>query len=103
VEPALKNVFQQNAAAGDRYVLRPYAGNLALFRAADKSWRSHGDPYALWTTLAAKLEIHEMPGDHRGILYEPQVGNLAGRLKTRIEEISAKYEMAKISAPRTSN
>jgi amino acid adenylation domain-containing protein len=103
VEPALKNVFQQNAAAGDRYVLRPYAANVALFRAADKSWRSHGDPYALWTTLAAKLEIHEMPGDHRGILYEPQVENLAGRLKTRIDEISAKYEMAKISEPRTSN
>lgn len=103
VEPALKNVFQQNAAAGDRYVLRPYAGNVALFRAAEKSWRNHGDPYALWTSLAARLEIHEIPGDHRGILYEPQVENLARRLKSRIDEISAKYERTNIFSPQASN
>jgi amino acid adenylation domain-containing protein len=97
VAPALKNVFQQNAAAGDRYVLRPYAGTVALFRAADKSWRSSGDPYALWTNLAAKLEIHEIPGDHRGILYEPQVEHLADTLKARMDEIGASYELQTVS------
>jgi len=97
IAQALKDVFHHNAAAGDRYVLRPYGGTVALFRAADKSWRTSGDPYALWTDLAAKLEIHEIPGDHRGILYAPQVKHLAERLKTRMDEIRAECEMQAVS------
>ena len=97
VAPALKNVFHQNAAAGDRYRLQPYGGTVALFRAADKSWRTSGDPYALWTSLAARLEIHEIPGDHRGILYEPQVEHLAERLKTRMDQIRANCELQTVS------
>ncbi len=97
VAPVLKDVFHRNAAAGDRYVLRPYGGTVALFRAADKSWRSSGDPYARWTSLAAKLEIHEIPGDHRGILYEPQVEHLAERLKARMDQIRANYELQTVS------
>ena len=94
VNPALKNVLQNNTAAANRYVLRPYDGRVALFRAADKSWRNSGDAYALWTTLAPKLESHVIPGDHRGILYEPRVAQLAERLRTRIDEISDSCELA---------
>ncbi len=97
IAQALKDVFHHNAAAGDRYVLRPYAGTVALFRAADKSWRNTGDPYALWTSLAPKLEIHEIPGDHRGILYAPQVEHLAERLKSRMDELRANYELHAVS------
>jgi amino acid adenylation domain-containing protein len=93
IAQALKDVFRHNFAAGDRYVLQPYGGTVALFRAADKSWRNTGDPYAQWTSLAAQLEIHEIPGDHRGILYEPQVEHLAERLKVRMDEIRANYEL----------
>ena len=97
IAPSLKDVFHQNAAAGNRYVLRPYGGTVALFRAADKSWRNSGDPYALWTSLAAKLEIHEIPGDHRGILYEPQVEHLAERLKARMDAIRTNCELQAVS------
>jgi hypothetical protein len=48
------------------------------------------------------LEIHEIPGDHRGILYEPQVENLAERLKSRIDQIGAKYERTNLLEPRAS-
>jgi thioesterase domain-containing protein len=47
--------------------------------------------------LAAKLEIHEIPGDHRGILYEPQVEHLAERLKTRMDEICTNCELQAVS------
>ena len=97
IAQALKDVFRQNAEAGNRYVLRPYGGTVALFRATDKSWRNTGDPYALWTALAAKLEIHEIPGDHRGILYEPQVEHLAQGLKTRMDEIRVSRELQAVS------
>jgi len=97
IAQALKDVFHQNAAAGDRYVIPPYGGTVALFRAGDKSWRSSGDPYALWTSLASNLEIHEIPGDHRGILYAPQVEHLAERLKIRMDEIHAEYKLQTVS------
>jgi thioesterase domain-containing protein len=98
VAPELKTVFHNNFAAGDRYVLRPYGGRVALFRAAEKSWRTAADPYAAWGTLAPKLETHEVPGDHRGVLYEPQVGHLAAGLKARIDQVLSEYELAKQSA-----
>jgi thioesterase domain-containing protein len=68
-----------------------------LFRAADRSWRSSGDPDAAWTSLASKLEIHEIPGDHRGILYEPQVERLAECLKARMDEVRSHYELQTVS------
>jgi thioesterase domain-containing protein len=97
IAQALKDVFHQNAAAGDHYVIQPYGGTVALFRAADRSWRSSGDPYAAWTSLASKLEIHEIPGDHRGILYEPQVERLAECLKARMDEVRSHYELQTVS------
>lgn len=97
VAPELKSVFHNNAGAGDRYVLRPYGGRVDLFRAAEKSWRTSADPYAAWAKLASKLETHEVPGDHRGVLYEPQVGHLANGLKARIDKVISEYELAKQS------
>jgi amino acid adenylation domain-containing protein len=97
VAPELKTVFHTNGAAGDRYVLKPYGGSVHLFRAAEKSWRSSADPYAAWSKLAPRLETHEVPGDHRGLLYEPQVRHLANGLKARIDQAIADYELAKQS------
>ena len=95
VNPALKSMWAHNAAAADRYVPGPYAGAVALFRAAEKSWRRPGDFYALWSTLAPKLETHVIPGDHDGMLYEPRVTLLAEHLRARIDQISSAYELAK--------
>jgi amino acid adenylation domain-containing protein len=96
VNPALRKVFVQNTANAERYVLRPYAGKVALFRAKDKSWRG-ADPYEHWETLAPELETHEVPGDHRALLYEPRVAHLAESLRARIDEIVSSYEPARAS------
>ncbi|HEX8815442.1 MAG TPA: amino acid adenylation domain-containing protein [Terriglobales bacterium] len=96
VNPALKKVFLQNTDNADRYVLRPYDGKVALFRAKDKSWRGT-DPYEHWATLAPKLETHEVPGDHRELLYEPRVAHLADSLRARIDAIVSSYEPAQAS------
>jgi amino acid adenylation domain-containing protein len=96
VNPALKRVFLQNTDNADRYVLRPYAGKVALFRATDKSWRG-ADPYEHWGTLAPELETHEVPGDHRALLYEPRVQHLAEKLRARIDAVVSSYEPARAS------
>lgn len=88
----LKNVFRSNKNAADRYVLKLYSGKVVLFRALEKSARVGDESYALWNELVSGLETHLIPGDHRGILFDPQVQELAENLKSRINEVASEYE-----------
>jgi thioesterase domain-containing protein len=86
----LKHVQQTNQAAGDRYVLRPYAGKITLFRASEASLRSFEDLYSTWTKLAGEgLDVQKIVGNHKGILVKPQVDELAAKLKACIDRGSA--------------
>jgi aspartate racemase len=86
MSPVLKNVLQTNQAAADRYVLQPYGGKIDLFRASEASLRSPADLYSAWYDLAADgVEVHEITGNHGGILVHPQVERLAEALKACID------------------
>ena len=84
----LKNVLRANHAAADHYVLRSYYGKATLFRASEASLRSFEDPHSAWEKLAVGgLEIHQITGDHGGILVGAQVIQLAATLKGCIDEV----------------
>ncbi len=88
--PALIKVREGIQQAGARYTATPYEGSVVLFRASRKSLRGTHDPYAGWKELAlGSLEIHEIPGDHVGIVLEPQVRILAKHLRNCIERAQA--------------
>jgi len=87
LRPALIKVRKGIQQAGARYTATPYEGSVVLFRASRKSLRGTHDPYAGWKELAlGGLEIHEIPGDHVGIVLEPQVRILARHLRNCIEQ-----------------
>ncbi|MFN6567373.1 amino acid adenylation domain-containing protein [Dendronalium sp. ChiSLP03b] len=66
------------------YVPQVYLGRITLFIASEKSVRV--EPELGWTKLVAgKLESHEIPGDHFGILKEPNVRLLAEKLQVSID------------------
>lgn len=89
----LREVFQTNSRALNRYALQPYSGNATLFRASEQSLRSGDDPYAAWFQLVkGGVEIQEIPGSHNGILVEPEVGFLAERLKYSIDAALTKHQ-----------
>ena len=93
VPRSLKNVFFANTRAAEEYVLQPYEGKITLFRATEKSLRAASNPYAAWRELAlGGLEFQDIPGDHYGVLVEPQVAVFAERLKACIDEASASAE-----------
>lgn len=97
VPNSLKKVFFANTRAAEAYALRPYKGKITLFRATEKSLRAASNPYAAWRDLAmGGLEFQDIPGDHYGVLVEPQVGVFAERLKACIEEAGAKLEARSI-------
>lgn len=75
-------VYPINLAATRRHRSRPkkYPGRVTLFRRVQ--YGAADDPSADcgFATLARELEIHYVPGDHRGVLKEPHVRDLAHEL-----------------------
>jgi len=81
-------IFQQeNFQASIKYVPQVYLGPVTLFCAKD---RKIGQRYSLDPKLGrgyfvrGSLEIHEIPGDHLGMLQEPNVQVLAEKLQACI-------------------
>jgi thioesterase domain-containing protein/acyl carrier protein len=87
---ALKKVRRGIHQAGARYVTQAYSGPVVLFRASKKSLRGVDDPYAGWKNLAiGGLEIHEITGDHVGIVTGPRARILARHLEAHLEQAQA--------------
>lgn len=71
------------------YAPQPYPGKMILFRAIKRNqFEAHGtDPQFGWGKLAAGgLEVHNVPGDHIGILKEPNVQVMATKLRASFEQ-----------------
>ncbi|MBD2040985.1 amino acid adenylation domain-containing protein, partial [Microcoleus sp. FACHB-672] len=75
--------------ASENYAPQPYPGKITLFRAMDRNEfeATYTDPQLGWGEFAAgELEIHDIPGDHIGILQEPNVKVLAEKLSVYLQK-----------------
>jgi amino acid adenylation domain-containing protein len=88
----LEVVYQQLAA---QYQFRAYSGRVALFLATDRSAVGGSicdpalnviDPEFGWGKFVQNLAVYHTPGNHIGILREPQVRFLAKRLQDCLDE-----------------
>ncbi len=73
---------------GRSYIPQPYCGKVIVFRAIDRDpFESITvNPYFGWRALAQDgVEIYDVPGDHIGILKDPNVRVLTKALKTCID------------------
>ncbi len=70
-----------------RYRARPYDGRLELFTASRRSEAEQlvGDPIEAWRAVAPALLVHTVPGDHLGILREPNVEVLGSKLQASLD------------------
>jgi amino acid adenylation domain-containing protein len=90
VSQALSETVQKDiraevqSRASQAYTPKPYAGRLVLFRAMQREAFEYANSYDMgWGPLAANgLDIFEVPGDHLGILKEPNVPVLAEKLQS---------------------
>jgi len=96
------NLYKSLLEAVLNYVPQVYPGQLTLFRASDapgQGWYYYPagmptpddwytrDPEHGWGKLAGGgLETHDVPGNHGGMLKEPQVGSLAEKLQACLEQ-----------------
>jgi len=80
---------------------KPYPGRILLFRATDpdplagpaeQARPPATDPTLGWSEISSyPVEAVEVPGYHAALLFEPFVGAVAGRLRTRIAEEEESY------------
>lgn len=66
---------------------RRFGGRLVLFRATKQPLGIYADPTLGWRAVSEQIEVHEMPGHHTSLIYEPRVHRLAAKLNGIIEEI----------------
>jgi thioesterase domain-containing protein len=85
---AFKDTHEINSVAARNYRLKPYAGTLSLFRAAQQADDSvtHDNGWAPFFT--GGVEIHEIPGDHWHVLFEPGIDVLAEDLRDCLSRLN---------------
>jgi thioesterase domain-containing protein len=70
------------------YLPKPYAGRLVLFRAIERDKFKEDNRGMGWAALTTgDLQIFDVPGDHLGILKEPNVQVLAEKLQTHLSAL----------------
>lgn len=69
------------------YVAHTYPGRAVLLRSSECAPGIYDDADRGWSgMLAGGLEIHEIPGDHMSMVYEPNVRKVAERLTQCLKE-----------------
>ena len=76
----------EHGQALQKYVFRPYDGEVVLFRARKQLFGLSSDEYLGWQrVLHGKLDVCEVPGHQQTILSEPNVSHLAKELTSRLK------------------
>jgi amino acid adenylation domain-containing protein len=84
----LLNVLRADLLAGLRYDPSPGPERVLLVRAGDRPAGRLADPTMGWGRLALEgVSVHNVPGDHAGILQAPGVSALAAILRAELDEL----------------
>ncbi len=87
-EERLARVDQMNNRAYNNYRMRPYDGTIHIFRAKEQRFYLDDFEFLGWKPFAkAGIIIHEVPGDHRTILYPENGAELARILQDCLDGI----------------
>jgi thioesterase domain-containing protein len=88
----LRNLGDIQYLAGRAYQPRPYSERVALFQATNRPVGPDWDQQFGWRKLAARLEVHEVPGHHESFFLEPDVEGLTNKLRRCLDEARAGAE-----------
>jgi amino acid adenylation domain-containing protein len=95
---AVKAVREACAVAEGNYRPSNFSVPMTLFRAREKALRGLDGAANGWRKYAlGGLEIQEVDGDHGNILNEPNVRQLAGMLRARLDQAVREREDARVS------
>ncbi|MGC2211361.1 MAG: amino acid adenylation domain-containing protein [Candidatus Korobacteraceae bacterium] len=84
----LEAVAIENGKALEKYELRPYGGDVVLFRASKQLAGQLVDEHLGWKgVLHGAVDVCEVPGHQQNLLLEPNVFRLGRELASRLEAV----------------
>jgi amino acid adenylation domain-containing protein len=95
-------INSKHEIAYSKYQMRPYNGKIDLFRVKTRNYYLDDPIYLGWKPYAAEIEIHEISGDHKTFLLQPNVQELARLLEEIMKERNAAGEINKSFADASS-
>jgi thioesterase domain-containing protein len=82
----------ENKIAMNKYVPRPYAGDVVLFRSSRQLHGIMADEYLGWKQVFhGNLDVCEVPGHQQNLLLEPNVLQLAKEFSDRLKAVQQRY------------
>jgi thioesterase domain-containing protein len=77
----LKRIFHAHVQLASEYALRPYPGQITLFRPKDAPVEVPTPVDRGWGRLVGSVKVHFVPGQHHTMVNEPNVQTLAALLR----------------------
>ena len=87
-------------ASANRYCPARYDGRVLLFRAANRPKGSYADAASGWYSIAKKLDVVDVPGNHRDMFIPPNVEVMAAAFHQVIGSASRPETTFSMAAPR---
>ncbi|BDU16074.1 non-ribosomal peptide synthetase [Lysobacter auxotrophicus] len=79
-----------------KYIVKPYAGGIVLFRAENQPPELRAKPLLGWEAMCADVDVVAIPGDHQGMIESPA---LVARLASAILRAQGRGEAPVDEAP----
>ena len=86
---ALKRLFHAHVRLASDYRVRPYPGQITLFRPSEAPFLVPTTDDRGWGKLADAVEVHFVPGQHHSMVKEPHVRVLARKLRSCARQAEA--------------
>jgi len=89
----LFNTWIAHQHATFAYEPKPYKDDVVFFRHTERMEHFPAAPHETWSEhIEGKMEIHQVPGDHITMNYQPCVSVLAAHLKTVLKNTAAQIK-----------
>ncbi len=82
-----KDRMMISALAQVNYQPPYFDGTLTVFRVIERPPYEHSDSVAGWKAYVCRVELVDVPGNHRTVLSSPHVRELAGKIRERLESL----------------
>ena len=79
-----------------KYIVKPYAGSIVLFRADNQPPELSAKPQLGWETMCGTVDVIGIPGDHRGMIESP---SLVAKLSAAVLRAQGRQDVAPAQQP----
>ena len=85
----IEKINNAHHIAFSNYILKPFDGNVLLFKAKERIYFVDDFAYLGWKKYARNgVKVYDVPGDHKTMFFHPNVDELGLRLQASLDELN---------------